>query len=159
MHGNSPAFLTDMGLLMFLAVTASLLGYCQTDEKGKTWRRDSRIMRPLLIFPAYLSHSFPPLLPPSPPFAFPRAVSVARARKRREKYGSSLSRGASRSDDADGRRDKAREEGFPPRARERAAKINFYGRRAGTSSSREFTYGGSRDLMVAARVHTHAWRF
>ncbi|CAK9831143.1 Chondroitin sulfate proteoglycan 4 [Anthophora retusa] len=26
-------FLNDMGLLMFLAVTASLLGYCQTDEK------------------------------------------------------------------------------------------------------------------------------
>ncbi|XP_017754048.1 PREDICTED: LOW QUALITY PROTEIN: chondroitin sulfate proteoglycan 4 [Eufriesea mexicana] len=26
-------FLGDMGLLMFLAVTASLLGYCQTDEK------------------------------------------------------------------------------------------------------------------------------
>ncbi|EZA55502.1 Chondroitin sulfate proteoglycan [Ooceraea biroi] len=33
MHGNRPAFLTDMGLLMFLAVTASLLGCCQTDEK------------------------------------------------------------------------------------------------------------------------------
>lgn len=27
-------FLNDMELLMFLAVTASLLGYCQTDEKG-----------------------------------------------------------------------------------------------------------------------------
>lgn len=28
-------FLNDMGLLMFLALTASLLlGYCQTDEKG-----------------------------------------------------------------------------------------------------------------------------
>jgi len=31
-----------MGLLMFLAVTASLLGYCQTDEKGKAQSRDSR---------------------------------------------------------------------------------------------------------------------
>jgi len=32
-----------MGLLMFLAVTASLLGYCQTDEKGKTHENhDSR---------------------------------------------------------------------------------------------------------------------
>ncbi|XP_011053111.1 PREDICTED: chondroitin sulfate proteoglycan 4 [Acromyrmex echinatior] len=33
MHRKRPTFLTDMGLLMFLAVTASLLGYCQTDEK------------------------------------------------------------------------------------------------------------------------------
>ncbi|GAB1864441.1 Chondroitin sulfate proteoglycan 4 [Camponotus japonicus] len=33
MHRKRPAFLNDMGLLMFLAVTASLLGYCQTDEK------------------------------------------------------------------------------------------------------------------------------
>ncbi|XP_011875001.1 PREDICTED: chondroitin sulfate proteoglycan 4-like [Vollenhovia emeryi] len=33
MQRKRPAFLTDMGLLMFLAVTASLLGYCQTDEK------------------------------------------------------------------------------------------------------------------------------
>ncbi|KOC68137.1 Chondroitin sulfate proteoglycan 4, partial [Habropoda laboriosa] len=30
---RSLMFLNDMGLLMFLAVTASLLGYCQTDEK------------------------------------------------------------------------------------------------------------------------------
>ncbi|KMQ96144.1 chondroitin sulfate proteoglycan 4 [Lasius niger] len=33
MHRKRPASLNDMGLLMFLAVTASLLGYCQTDEK------------------------------------------------------------------------------------------------------------------------------
>lgn len=32
--GRSLMFLNDMELLMFLAVTASLLGYCQTDEKG-----------------------------------------------------------------------------------------------------------------------------
>lgn len=32
---RSLMFLNDMGLLMFLALTASLLlGYCQTDEKG-----------------------------------------------------------------------------------------------------------------------------
>lgn len=30
-------FLNDMGLLMFLALTASLLGYCQTHEKGKVY--------------------------------------------------------------------------------------------------------------------------
>ncbi|KAG7201655.1 hypothetical protein KM043_004385 [Ampulex compressa] len=34
-------FLNDMGLLMFLAVTASLLGYCQTDEKGKDDERNT----------------------------------------------------------------------------------------------------------------------
>lgn len=66
MHRKELAFLTDMGLLMFLAVTASLLGYCQTDEKGKTQRRDSTFLSLLLTipfspfpcpFPSYLSSS------------------------------------------------------------------------------------------------------
>lgn len=126
MHRKRPAFLTDMGLLMFLAVTASLLGYCQTDEKGKTERRDSR--------PPF---AIPPSSPPFPYLCRPRP-----RRQRRKKYGFRFPR-------PPGGGGREAGENGAVRGKERR-RLTFMA--AGMSSSREFTYSGS-GLTVTARTH------
>jgi len=132
MHRKRPAFLTDMGLLMFLAVTASLLGYCQTDERGKTQRRDSR--PPFFFcspypFLSYLSSTRPHLayLPP------------AASKEIRISLSASSNSGGGRENSA-------------VREKERR-RLTFMA--AGMSSSREFTYSES-GLMVAAHIHRQA---
>lgn len=135
MHRKRPTFLTDMGLLMFLAVTASLLGYCQTDEKGKTQRRDSR--------PRFAYH-IPYLLPFL--IFLPRArvsLSTPAAAAASKEIRISLS-ASSNSDEGEGTR-----ENSAVREKERR-RLTFMA--AGMSSSREFTYSES-GLMVAAHIH------
>lgn len=109
---------------MFLAVTASLLGYCQTDEKGKTQRRDSR--------PPFAYHISPPLSRPtspsslslSSPYSLARAYVSLSTPTAAEAASKEIRISLSASSDSEG-------EGTREwrRARERAAKINFYGRR------------------------------
>lgn len=119
-----------MGLLMFLAVTASLLGYCQTDEKGKTQRRDSR-------------PRFAYRIPYSPSLSFSHALSTPRLRQqRRKKYGFRFPHRPTRT------RVKGCENSAV-REKERR-RLTFMA--AGMSSSREFTYSGS-GLMVATHIH------
>lgn len=103
-----------MGLLMFLAVTASLLGYCQTDEKGKIERRDSRppFTMPPLLFPPFpcLAPARPlPICPPGCGGSVERNTDFAFRVIRPRRVEGTGENGAV--------------------ARERAAKINFYGRR------------------------------
>lgn len=142
MHTKGPAFLTDMGLLMFLAVTVSLLGYCQTDEKGK--RRDST-----------LSACSPFLSPPSrAPSAFSsrrrgRASKEIRILLSASPFGRPAKGGETAAAGGWGEGEKERR------------RLTFMA--AGMSSSREFTYSGS-GLMVAAppparaRARTHSPR-
>lgn len=104
-----------MGLLMFLAVTASLLGYCQTDEKGKTQResRDS-------TFPSHFPLACLPFLSLPRRTLFHPAAGV-----RAERNTDFAFRIATRTAGGKGRgRGEGEREG-----REGAAKINFYGRR------------------------------
>lgn len=133
MHGKRPAFLADMELLMFLAVTASLLGYCQTDEKGKTQHRDSR---PLLLVS--------PLLPS---ILLPRVFRVSFWTAKAALKGIRISLSASLLGRA--RAEDEECENSDVREKERW-RLTFIA--AGMSSSREFTYNGS-GLMVA--IHTH----
>jgi len=137
MHRKRPTFLTDMGLLMFLAVTASLLGYCQTDEKGKAQSRDSR---PPFAYHTPFSSSLS-LSPHAP--AWSRYLPRLR-RQRRKKYGFRFPHRPTRTR-------VERRENSAVREKERR-RLTFM---AGMSSSREFTYSGS-GLMVAARIHRQA---
>lgn len=136
MHRKRPAFLTDMGLLMFLAVTASLLGYCQTDERGKTQRRDSRPPFFSLTIPLSLLISLPPLRPSLTTYPRPR-------RQRRKKYGFRFPHRPTRAG-VKGRENSA--------VREKERRRLTFMAAGGTSSSREFTYSES-GLMVAAHIH------
>lgn len=123
MHRKGPAFLTDMGLLMFLAVTASLLGYCQTDEKGKTQRRDSTFLSLLLTIPFS-------------PFSLPLSILFILLRRQRGRALKEIRILLSTSPlgRAEGRRG---EEIATGREKERR-RLTFMA--AGMSSSREFTY-------------------
>lgn len=64
---------------MFLAVTASLLGYCQTDEKGKTQRRDSATSLLLTVPLSLLLVSLPRVsrVSPSIPFLLPLPATLS----------------------------------------------------------------------------------
>lgn len=134
MHRKRPAFLTDMGLLMFLAVTASLLGYCQTDERGKTQRRDSRPPFFLLTIPLSLLS----LLHASAS-RLPTPAAEATLKEIRISLSASSNSGGGRENSA-------------VREKERR-RLTFMA--AGMSSSREFTYSES-GLMVAAHIHRQA---